>query len=81
MYGRRVRPKTDTDGEIDENWAQATADRAAGRSGEGGTDYLILFKQFIHDDNDGDGPGFDDGVGGRGTGSVVQVQAPASRTS
>ena len=36
MRGRRVVPKTNDDGEIDENfWAQAAADQAAGRSGEG----------------------------------------------
>lgn len=37
MSGRRVNPKTNADGEIDENfWAQAAADQAAGRSGEDG---------------------------------------------
>lgn len=37
MRGRRVSPKTNADGEIDENfWAQAATDQVAGRSGEDG---------------------------------------------
>ena len=36
MRGRRVSPKTNADGEIDENfWAQAAAEKTAERSGEG----------------------------------------------
>jgi condensin complex subunit 2 len=39
MRGRRVSPKTNAEGEIDENfWAQAAADQAAGRSGEDGNE-------------------------------------------
>lgn len=39
MRGRRLNPKTNADGEIDENfWAQAAADQAAGRSGEDGNE-------------------------------------------
>ena len=35
MHGQRVNPKTNADGEIDENfWAQAAADQPAGRLGE-----------------------------------------------
>ena len=101
MRGRRVSPKTNAEGEIDENfWAQAAADQAAGRSGEDGgesesqnlrkilgaseftrfvcfadaDDQAIPFNtQFFHDDfdDDGDGPGFDDGDDGGGVGSVA----------
>ena len=39
MRGQRISPKTNADGEIDENfWAQAAADQAAGRSGEDGNE-------------------------------------------
>ena len=40
MRGRRVNPpRTNAEGEIDENfWAQAAADQAAGRSGEDGNE-------------------------------------------
>jgi len=80
MRGRRVNPRTNAEGEIDENfWAQAAADQAAGRSGEDGNeldvdDQAIPFNtQFFHDDfdDDGDGAGFDDGDDGGGIGSVV----------
>ena len=94
-------PKTNAEGEIDENfWAQAAADQAAGRSGADGNEResphsqkipgtleLTLFTyfvdgddqaipfntQFFHDDfdDDGEGPGFDDGDDGVGVGSVA----------
>ena len=49
MRGRRGSPKTNAEGEIDENfWAQAAADQVAGRSGEDGNDskspvYILNF--------------------------------------
>lgn len=46
MRGRPINPKTNAEGEIDENfWAQAAADHAAGRSGEDGNE--SKFPHFV----------------------------------
>ncbi|KAI0272463.1 condensin complex subunit 2/barren [Gloeopeniophorella convolvens] len=70
MRGQRAPLNENGDGEVDENfWAQAAADQAAGRAGEDGDEAgngsAIPFNtQFFHDDDDDDGPGFDDGFDG-----------------
>ena len=48
MSGRRVNPKTNADGEIDENfWAQAAAEKTAERSGEGANEGESLKSRFF----------------------------------
>jgi len=48
MRGRRVSPKTNADGEIDENfWAQAAAEKTAERSGEGANEGEFLASRMF----------------------------------
>ncbi|KAF5361919.1 hypothetical protein D9756_002624 [Leucocoprinus leucothites] len=75
MRGRRVKINENGDGEVDVNfWAQAAADQANGRRGDGDGDddgdanapFNTQFFQDDYDDGPGFGPGFDDDGDGFG---------------